>query len=902
MNNLFLIALCLLGQITTNNNKAIQESTKSISSIGCALDTSLNDEETIPSLLIGRLPYQVGNILINVEIPDGIIISYYYLNGSHLWIDDSASTLGSAAVFSFITDEEAEGLANLVLYTNIDEFNYSIFSLKTEFGVFLSQESLENCYDHYFTYMFENGEIDAEEYFLMSHSLFNESYSSIRVEEPAINRHDPDQFNHNRTKICGTITWGSNRLGENPLCGNTIKVTAFDHATNEEFEFGETTTDLYGRYSFYLSNQQQQIIEQGAYIHISILAEVGQAIVSPGLLNGLGNPYEISTLYSPVTINKDNIIDAHIDVESSILGHAFCISQAYYWGNSYVRAMEDYQDNSPNSSLTFAYPGLADLGGFNSAFCTPSFLNYISLEEHLYLVWDVILHEYGHYLQKWYGCADWDFIYDAHHFSENLIERKSKEAATRLAWQEAWPNAFAVISLQYFVNEMVNFVETDYTMLIDALELGNESKEQIDRMDNDGFPIFYPTNLEKSTFTNINAGDTCEGNIVQFLYDLYDSSAGGEWFDNISIGHKGLWDLVTRSNAHYFSDFIQYISGLNIFDTDELGSLLSYYSFSPDNVRVDVDNDYLPIIIWEPSNDWQNSNEDIQQAVSNFHVIKFYDCNRNYICEIQSCLHNNSVQIPRNVWKQICQAQGNELYVCVYGYSVPSTSTTGNISTGPYFTRLYCINKPNVSDGIINLFPANYLTNYQQSNTVSAQTINLGEKTITVSHKNISFINDNTFNLCLSAQSNESFVKYHLDDGFYEAGVTIFGLDQATISNSVSISIYYNDGINRHCKEQISLDSLNNSCEAASYFNYSFSEKVYDLEIVVTCDSPCEHFDLSIGNVFFDTLTEYMPHFDFHNDLDTTFDLNNPPYIIPIYHDFGDFGDFGDLPIFIGQH
>ena len=879
------------------SNKVTLESTKLTPSIGCALDTSINSENTIPSLLIDRLPYQIGNILVNVEIPDGIIINYYYLNGSHLWIDDSASTLGSAAVLSFVTDEEAEGLANLVLYTNIDEFNYSIFSLKTEFGVFLSQESLENCYDHYFTYMFENGEIDAEEYFLMSHSLFNESESSFKIEEPIITRHDPDQFNHDRTNICGTITWGSDNLGENPLCGNTIRVKACNFTTNEKYEFGETTTNIYGRYSFYLSEEQQHIVEQGAYIQIAILAEIGYTIVSPGLFNGLGEAYEIDSLYRQITINKDNVIDIQIDAEASILGHAFCISQAYYWGNSYVRAMEDYQDNSPNSSLTFAYPGLASLGDINSAFCTPLFINYISLGEYLYLAWDVILHEYGHYLQKWYGCADWNFIYDAHDFSENLIERKSKEAATRLAWQEAWPNAFAVISLQYFVNEMVNFVETDYTMLISALELGNESKEQIEQMNN-GFPVFNHTNFEGSYDTNINAGETCEGNIVQFLYDLYDSSAGGEWFDNISIGHKGLWDLVTCSHAYCFSDFIQYVCEENVFDTDELGSLLSYYSFSPDNVRIDEDEDYLPIIIWDPSNDWQNTNENIQQVVSNLHVITFYDCNGNYICEIQSNLNDNSIQIPRNVWKHICKAQGNEFYICIYGYSV-SPESADFFSTGPYFTRLYCISKPNINNGIINLFPTNYLTEYQQDNTVATQSVNLGGKTICVSYKNICFESNDSFDLCLSAHKNESFVKYHLDDGFYEFSFNVFGLDQETIPNSATIDIYYSDGFNRHHKDQINLYSLSNSSETTTCFEYSFTEKVYDLEIIVSSDSLSENLEISIGNVFFDTLTEYVPHFDFHSDLETTFDLNNPPYIIPIFHDFGDFGDF---PIFGGLH
>ena len=92
---------------------------------------------------------------------------------------------------------------------------------------------------------------------------------------------------------------------------------------------------------------------------------------------------------------------------------------------------------------------------------------------------------------------------------------------------------------------------------------------------------------------------------------------------------------------------------------------------------------------------------------------------------------------------------------------------------------------------------------------------------------------------------------------------------------------------------------MSNSSETTTCFEYSFTEKVYDLEIIVSSDSLSENLEISIGNVFFDTLTEYVPHFDYHSDLETTFDLNNPPYIIPIFHDFGDFGDF---PIFGGLH
>jgi hypothetical protein len=58
--------------------------------------------------------------------------------------------------------------------------------------------------------------------------------------------------------------------------------------------------------------------------------------------------------------------------------------------------------------------------------------------------WDVVMHEYGHYVSK-------SFVFDdspggVHYLDENISDRLPKDSAVRLAWGEGWPTFFAIMA------------------------------------------------------------------------------------------------------------------------------------------------------------------------------------------------------------------------------------------------------------------------------------------------------------------------------------------------------------------------------------------------------------------------------------------------------------------------
>jgi hypothetical protein len=58
--------------------------------------------------------------------------------------------------------------------------------------------------------------------------------------------------------------------------------------------------------------------------------------------------------------------------------------------------------------------------------------------------WDVIMHEYGHYVSRSFGLDDSPG--GTHYFNENISDRLPKSSAVRLAWGEGWPTFFAIIA------------------------------------------------------------------------------------------------------------------------------------------------------------------------------------------------------------------------------------------------------------------------------------------------------------------------------------------------------------------------------------------------------------------------------------------------------------------------
>lgn len=135
--------------------------------------------------------------------------------------------------------------------------------------------------------------------------------------------------------------------------------------------------------------------------------------------------------------------------------------------------------------------------------------------------WDVMLHEYGHYI------ADLMDIEDnpgGSHSNTNLSDTKGKDVGTRLAFGEAWPTYFAVSALREMGTASLsipNIGDTSY----------QDTEDQV-----------LTDNLE----TGETLGEDNENTIQSILWDLYDTPSDG--IDRVALGTDVIWDLLDAGN------------------------------------------------------------------------------------------------------------------------------------------------------------------------------------------------------------------------------------------------------------------------------------------------------------------------------------------------------------------
>lgn len=186
------------------------------------------------------------------------------------------------------------------------------------------------------------------------------------------------------------------------------------------------------------------------------------------------------------------------------------ISQAVYYGEKYAYEMQE----SHPEFLKIEYPSekMSVDAGFSKS-SEGAFLGKYTFE-----YWDLILHEYGHHLQYWLEIMNNDG--GEHSVYKDCLNKYNKDKAMRLSWAEAWPTVFANLVTKYFADDLVGiqYINDDY---YDAPNSNNE---------------VWNYSLESNVYngTTYALGETFEENIMQVLFDLYDSK--NEDFDNIELG------------------------------------------------------------------------------------------------------------------------------------------------------------------------------------------------------------------------------------------------------------------------------------------------------------------------------------------------------------------------------
>lgn len=128
--------------------------------------------------------------------------------------------------------------------------------------------------------------------------------------------------------------------------------------------------------------------------------------------------------------------------DSGIAGKAFQVCQALIMGSKYVEAMTGVTAPSTTCHFPTNFSQFIPLTGV------------VEIEEDAYNFWDIILHEYGHKIQRHYKIED--NPNGNHVIDQDQISIHGKDKGIRLAWGEGWATFFAILVTQYFGNELTN--------------------------------------------------------------------------------------------------------------------------------------------------------------------------------------------------------------------------------------------------------------------------------------------------------------------------------------------------------------------------------------------------------------------------------------------------------------
>jgi hypothetical protein len=267
--------------------------------------------------------------------------------------------------------------------------------------------------------------------------------------------------------------------------------------------------------------------------------------------------------------------------------------------------------------------------------------------------WDVIMHEYGHYVSTAFGLDESPG--GAHYLDENIAERLRKRDAIRLAWGEGWPTFFSIVAQR--------------EMKMEAM----------------GIPYVGDTHYTDSADANIDIdlastgdGSMGEDNEVSVMRMLFEAVTG----DGAATTPAGMWGILAQRKPVTLSDAWQAITTrLNGTAFSNLGVVASRHHVAPSPSSPD---DGMFQSSMPPQFGW-NSNGGGPHYRNNQFKVRFLSKEWQTLNESDS-VSNPNFQPTSTAWTSLT---GQELF-----YWVVSGTNTEEPITGPYVSVARKILKP----------------------------------------------------------------------------------------------------------------------------------------------------------------------------------------------------------------
>lgn len=289
--------------------------------------------------------------------------------------------------------------------------------------------------------------------------------------------------------------------------------------------------------------------------------------------------------------------------------------------------------------------------------------------------WDVMLHEYGHFVAELIGIEDNPG--GSHSGGENLGDRLPKDEANKLAWGEGWPTYFAVSTL----------LESD------AAALG------IPGIGDTSYQDTEDTSISDDLEADARLGEDNELTVANVLWDLYDTPADGA--DRVALGTRRVWDVLDLGEPETLSEAVALFAPDRGARTNDVNCILGQMNVAPQLAT--TPGVAMPPL--SPNLSWTSGNGGFSGRNDRF-VVEYRNADSTVVLFAVTTT-GTSYRAPTAEWDRLVADSGGAVNVSVIG-----TATGRFPVTGPYrsCSQTFATDTAQVADDIIvPITPARYV-------------------------------------------------------------------------------------------------------------------------------------------------------------------------------------------------
>ena len=567
---------------------------------------------------------------------DSVLVKFQNLNNDKFEVFINISSIGVYQI---------EIISTVVLADhNLIVLKDKLFIYATEEYDFISTASIDDAKFYCYEYMTKTTNPNYADY----DKFFNlQTKTSLLA-----NNNDTANYSINALSniyISGYITWSSREGTVNNAINVKVEIIDVDlFGINDVLETVYTNSN--GYYSASVSNTG--FLENGGKdIKIRVSATGGNIKV----VNNSNSVYSIDSgiieNFTGTSLSINMFIDVNtltnIDADRVT---AFRVHQAMNFGAGYVGSKK----GNRLDSISVVYPTSQSTSFYNGS--------KIHILQDDCDDWDVILHEYGHYVQDYYNISESPG--GTHYTGECLNARLGKDKGMKLAWGEGWATYFSV-SAQVEMNassfNIANVGDMNYTDAVDST-------------------IDY--SLESPTLYYYSYGESNEIAVAAALFDLADPLND----DSVNLGYTYIWNIINNAQCSDFSEFMNELQTLNYnFEYLKIGEVLSDLDISPELVSP---SNYQTTG-WTTLNFSWIANGGSGNYANNKFSIVFFNKNKQFIYETPTTTNLN-YQLTSAEWTTLLNSSTEYVYWAVKAYQ------TKDFETGYYYSDYRTLYLPSI--------------------------------------------------------------------------------------------------------------------------------------------------------------------------------------------------------------